>query len=216
MRNAEHQAGRHDMCLRESLESVSDVIMRWAEDPQERHVFRLNGLAGTGKSTIAQAFAEIAASNGTLGASFFCHRDYLDHKELKNFACQLACRYPAFRSQVIRVVKQYPSVAYNSLISQLKDLIIDPLPATRILCLVIVDALDEYADDQPASAILSALGRFIKRLQLSSSSSPGDLNLASELGFAFRSWNHSPKYCCCTRLNSPTLTMAFDRTCRRS
>ena len=92
----------------------------------------------------------------------------------------------------------------------------DPLSATRILCLVIVDALDEYADDQPASAVLSALGRFIKRLQLVKFLITGRLNLASELGFAFRSWNHSPKYSCCTRLNCPTLMMAFDRACRRS
>ena len=58
--------------------------MQWAEDPQDRHVFWLNGLAGTGKSTIAQTFAEMVANNGALGASFFCSRDYLDRKELKN------------------------------------------------------------------------------------------------------------------------------------
>ena len=46
--------------------------------------FWLNGLAGTGKSTIAQTFAEMVANNGALGASFFCSRDYLDRKELKN------------------------------------------------------------------------------------------------------------------------------------
>ena len=58
--------------------------MQWAEDPQDRHVFWLNGLAGTGKSTIAQTFAEMVANNSALGASFFCSRDYLDRKELKN------------------------------------------------------------------------------------------------------------------------------------
>jgi len=142
--------------------------MRWAKDPQDRHVFWLNGLAGTGKSTIAQTFAEMAANNGTLGASFFCSRDYLDRKELKNIfptlAYQLACRYPSFRSQIIRAIRRDPSVASNSLISQLKDLIANPLSSTRISCVIVVDALDECVDDQPASAILSVLGRFVKQL----------------------------------------------------
>ena len=142
--------------------------MRWAEDPQDRHIFWLNGLAGTGKSTIAQTFAEMVAENGTLGASFFCSRDYLNRKELKNIfptlAYQLACHYPAFRSQIIRIIKQDPSAAQNSLISQLKDLIVGPLYHTGISCVIVVDALDECVDDQPASAILSVLGRFAKKI----------------------------------------------------
>ena len=142
--------------------------MRWAKDPQERHVFWLNGLAGTGKSTIAQTFSEMAAKTGILGASFFCSRDYLDRKELKNIfptlSYQLACRYPAFRDRVVQTIKQDPSVARTSLISQLKDLVIEPLSSTGISCVIVVDALDECVDDQPASAILSVLGRYIKLL----------------------------------------------------
>ena len=168
MRNAGYQAGHHDTCLRGTRESVLDGIMRWARDPQDKHVFWLNGLAGTGKSTIAQTFSEMVANAGSLGASFFCSRDYIDRNELKNIfptlAYQLACRYPAFRSHIIQVIKQDPSVAQNSLISQLKDLIVDPLSSTNVSCVIVVDALDECVDDQPASAILSVLGRHIKHL----------------------------------------------------
>jgi len=168
--DAGHQAGHHDTCLRGTRESILDGILLWARDPQDRHVFWLNGLAGTGKSTIAQTFAGMVANNGTLGASFFCSRDYLNRKELKNIfptlAYQLACRYPTFRKQIIRIIKQDPSVAHNSLISQLKDLIVDPLFLTGISCVIVVDALDECVDDQPASAILSVLGRYVKQLPL--------------------------------------------------
>ena len=157
------------MCLRGTRESVLDGIMRWAKDPQDRHVFWLNGLAGTGKSTIAQTFSEMVAKAGILGASFFCSRDYLNRRELKNIfptlAYQLACRYPAFRRQAIRVIKQDPTVASNSLISQLEDLIIGPLSSSGISCVIVVDALDECIDDQPASAILSVLGRHARQLQ---------------------------------------------------
>ena len=65
---------------------------------------------------------------------------------------------------MIRIIKQNPAVAQSSLISQLKDLIVDPLSFTCISCVIVVDALDECVDDQPASAIPSVLGRFVKQL----------------------------------------------------
>ena len=168
--SAGYQAGHHDTCLRGTRESVLDGVMRWAKDSQDKNVFWLNGLAGTGKSTIAQTFSEMVAQNGTLGASFFCSRDYLERKELKNIfptlSYQLACHYPPLRSWIIQAIKKNPSVARTSLISQLKDLIIDPLSSTGISCVIVVDALDECIDDQPASAILSVLGRFVKHLPL--------------------------------------------------
>ena len=168
MHNAGYKAGHHDTCLRGTRESVLDGIMRWARDPEDRCVFWLNGLAGTGKSTIAQTFSGMVAQAGTLGASFFCSRDYLDRKELKNIfptlAYQLACQYPTFRSHIIQTIKKDPSVASNSLISQLEDLIVNPLSSSNISCVIVVDALDECVDDQPASAILSVLGRHVQQL----------------------------------------------------
>ena len=158
------------MCLRGTRESVLNDIMRWAKGPQDRHVFWLNGLAGTGKLTIVQTFSGMVAKSGTLGASFFRSRNYLDRKELKNIfptlAYQLVCWYPTFRSQTLQVIKGDPSVVRNSLVSQLNDLIVDPLSSTDISCVIVVDALDECVDDQPASAILSVLGLFVKQLPL--------------------------------------------------
>ena len=169
MYNAGYKAGHHDTCLPGTRESVLDGILQWAEDPQDKHVFWLNGLAGTGKSTIAQTFSEMAAKAGILGASFFCSRDYLDRRELRNIfptlAYQLACRYPTFRQHIIRVIRREPTVASNSLISQLEDLIVGPLSSSNISCVIVVEALDECVDDQPASAILSVLARHVKEMQ---------------------------------------------------
>ena len=168
MDNAGFKAGHHDTCLRGTRESILDGIMRWAKDPQDKHVFWLNGLAGTGKSTIAQTFSEMVAEAGILGASFFCSRDYIDRRELKNIfptlAYQLACRYPAFRHHIVQKIKQDPSVASNALIYQFKDLIVGPLSSSGISCVIVVDALDECIDDQPASAILSVLARHVKEM----------------------------------------------------
>ena len=170
MCDAGYQAGHHDKCLPGTRESVLQEITLWAKNPQDQNVFWLNGLAGTGKSTIAQSFSEMAAKEGILGASFFCSRDYLDRKELKNIfptlAYQLAYRYPHFQSHIIASIKEDPTLAHTSLISQLENLLVDPLSRKNVSCVIVIDALDECIDDQPASVILSVLGRFVKKLPL--------------------------------------------------
>jgi archaellum biogenesis ATPase FlaH len=144
--------------------------MLWAKNPQDRNVFWLNGLAGTGKSTIAQSLSEAVAKEELLGASFFCSRDYLDRRELKNIfptlAYQLACHYPHFQTHIISIIKDNPTIAHTSLITQLEKLLVAPLSATNIRCVIVIDALDECIDNEPSSAILSVLGQFIKELSL--------------------------------------------------
>ena len=161
----------------------------------------------------------MVAEAGFLGASFFCSRDYLNRKELKNIfptlAYQLACRFPEFRNQIIRLIKRDPSVAQNALISQFKDLIIDPLSFTNLSCVIVVDALDESVDDQPASAILFVLGRHIKNLPSVKFFITGGQSLAFAPGFASLSWNRSPRSCY-TRSNRPTLMGISGCTFKRS
>jgi len=144
--------------------------MLWVKNTQDQNVFWLNGLAGTGKSTIAQSFSEMVVDDGFLGASFFCSRDYLDRRELKNIfptlAYQLACHYPHFKTHIIKVIKKDPTLAHTSLISQLKNLLVTPLSEAMVSCVIVIDALDECIDDQPASAILSVLGQFAGQLPL--------------------------------------------------
>ena len=170
MCSAGYQSGHHDKCLPGTRETVLQDILLWAKNPRDQNVFWLNGLAGTGKSTIAQSFSETVANDGFLGASFFCSRDYFDRRELKNIfptlAHQLACRYPHFRTHIVTSIKKDPTIAHSSLISQLENLLANPLSGENVSCVIIIDALDECIDDQPASAILSVLGRFAKRLPL--------------------------------------------------
>jgi len=170
VRNAGYQAGHHEKCLPGTRESVLQDLLLWAKNPQDRNVFWLNGLAGTGKSTITQSFSEAVSKEGLLGASFFCSRDYLNRKELKHIfptlAYQLACHYPHFQNHIISIIKNDPTIAHASLITQLENLLVNPLSRANITCVIVIDALDECIDNEPSSAILSVLGQFVKKLPL--------------------------------------------------
>jgi len=108
----------------------------------------LNGLAGTGKSTIAQTFAERMFADGRLGASFFCSRDFEDRSNLRfifpTLAVQLAGNYTGFRSIFVPLVESDPDIAYESLYNQMDKLIAKPLKESAISTVIVIDALDEH------------------------------------------------------------------------
>jgi len=165
---ADHLCGNRQGCLRGTRKDVLREIERWLTSEQDQRVFWLNGLAGTGKSTIAQTFAETTFADGKLGASFFCSRDFEDRSNLQaifpTLSFQLAHRYPLFRDELLQVLKASPDVGRQSLCSQMEKLIVGPLKATGIPTLVIIDALDECKDEEPASAILSILSRYVNEI----------------------------------------------------
>ena len=165
---AGYRSGNRQGCLRGTRKDVLRQIESWLADEGDQRVFWLNGLAGTGKSTIAQTFAETSFSDGKLGASFFCSRDFEDRSNVQNIfptlAFQLAYRYQQFRKELLPVLRSNPDIGRDSLCSQLEALIVDPFTTTQIPTLIIIDALDECKDEEPASAILSVLARYTDRI----------------------------------------------------
>ena len=145
-----------------------DEIEFWTKDFDKPPVYWLNGLAGTGKSTIAQTIAERVFADGQLGASFFCSRDFEDRSNLQlifpTLAVQLARTYTKFRSILVPLVQSDPGVAHESLSSQMNKLIVEPLMKSAISTVIVIDALDECKDEEPASAILSVLGQFVSQI----------------------------------------------------
>ena len=143
-------------------------IESWAKDFNKSPVFWLNGLAGTGKSTIAQTIAEHLFAERCLGASFFCSRDFEDRSNLHfippTLAFQLAHKYPDFRSHLVSLLKSNPDVVHESLYSQMQKLIVEPLTKAGVSTVVVVDALDECGDDESSSAFLSVLGRLVNQI----------------------------------------------------
>ena len=166
--DAGYWCGNRRGCLRGTRKDVLWEIERWSTGKQEHHVFWLNGLAGTGKSTIAQTVAEAAFADGKLGASFFCSRDFSKRNNLQaiipTLAFQLAYQYPPFRKELLRVLKARPDAGRGSLCSQMEMLLVGPLKAANISTLIIIDALDECKDEEPSSAILSVLSRYVGKI----------------------------------------------------
>ena len=161
---AEYRHGSRKDCLKGTRRAVLDEIELWARDPSRPPVYWLNGLAGTGKSTIAQTIAERMFADGRLGGSFFCSRDSADRSNLRlifpTLAVQLARKYPEFRSTLVPLVRSDPECATESLYSQMRRMIVGPLKEPAISTVIVIDALDECRDEEPESGILSVLGQF--------------------------------------------------------
>jgi len=166
--DAGYHSGDRQGCLRGTRKEVLWAIEQWLIGQSGQHVFWLNGLAGTGKSTIAQTFAETAFADGKLGASFFCSRDFEGRSNLQaifpTLAFQLAHQESPFRRELLQVLKIHPDIGQQSLSVQIERLIVGPLKATKIPTLIIIDALDECKDEEPVSAILSILSRYVDHI----------------------------------------------------
>jgi len=165
---AGYQHGNRNGCLKGTRESVLNEIEHWTEDFEKSPIFWLNGLAGTGKSTIAQTIAERLFADGRLGASFFCSRTFEDRSDLQlifpTLAFQLAQQYPEFRSSIIPLLQSNPDVVHESLQEQMQKFLVEPLQSADISTVIVIDALDECRDEEPESAILFVLGQWVSEI----------------------------------------------------
>ena len=167
---AEYRHGNRTGCLKGTRGAVLDEIGLWARDFSKSPIYWLNGLAGTGKTTIAQTIAERLFADGRLGASFFCSRDFEDRSDLQlifpTLAVQLARNYTEFRSVFVPLVQSDPGITHESIYNQMSRLITGPLRESTISTVIVIDALDECKDEETSSAILSILGRLISEVPM--------------------------------------------------
>ena len=167
-KGAEYRHGERRGCLKGTRGAVLATIELWARDPSRTSVYWLNGLAGTGKSTIAKTISERLFADGRLGASFFCSRDFEDRRNIQlifpTLATQLARKYVEVRSILVPLIQSDPDIAYESLYDQMEKLVVQPLKKSGISTAIVIDALDECEDEEPASAILSILGQFVSEI----------------------------------------------------
>jgi MoxR-like ATPase len=93
---------------------VLKQITTWAEESHGECIFWLNGMAGTGKSTIARTIARKYYELGNLGASFFFSRGNRDLSHAGKFftsiAVQLAKRFPPLKGYICEAIKEHRDI----------------------------------------------------------------------------------------------------------
>jgi hypothetical protein len=81
-------------CLLNTRAELLKDITAWVDGPDERSIFWLNGIAGTGKSTVARTIARTYYNRGDLRASFFFSRGGGDLSNANKLVTTLARQLP--------------------------------------------------------------------------------------------------------------------------
>ncbi|CAE6529167.1 unnamed protein product [Rhizoctonia solani] len=155
-------------CTKNTRTQVLNNCMVWAGDPRGAKIYWMNGMAGTGKTTIAYSFSEELEAAGQLAASFFCTRTSRECSEAKQIvptlAYQLARRSAPFRDALCGVLNKDPDVGSLNAVLQFGSLLAKPLVEARESMarnlVVVVDALDECSDPHAVTIVLDILFRF--------------------------------------------------------
>jgi hypothetical protein len=169
---------QHDLdCLPHTRVDVLQEISEWADGDDERCIFWLSGLAGTGKSTIARTVARKYFEQKRLGASFFFSRGGGDVSNADKFfttiAVQLAINAPTLKRHICEAISERKHIASESFNDQWRQLVLWPLSKQDDLSssssyLLVVDALDECDCENQIGTILQLLAeaRSLKPVRL--------------------------------------------------
>ncbi|KAJ3510183.1 hypothetical protein NMY22_g16047 [Coprinellus aureogranulatus] len=95
-----YNKGQRGQCVPGSRVALLAQLLDWAEAKDSNHAFWLNGIAGTGKTAVAETLCSQLSDRGLLGASFFCSvkvQDLSDvHHIIPSLAKTLAATHPTF------------------------------------------------------------------------------------------------------------------------
>jgi len=155
---------QHDpLCLPGTRVDVLNQIRAWADGRDEGCIFWLNGMAGTGKSTIARTIAREYYNRKRLGASFFFSRGMENQSHAGMFfttiAVQLARILPTLKQYICTAVSEHKDIAGRRQRDQWEHLILQPLSKlTADSCqsplILVIDALNECDGDNDVKGIL--------------------------------------------------------------
>jgi hypothetical protein len=141
-------------CLENTRVDVLAHIEDWMADPSGKPVYWLTGVAGTGKTTIAQSVAIMADAKEhrrLLGAFFFSRTGAADRRSavavIPTLVYQLALKNGLFCSRLCNAIDSEPDIFRKKVDVQAKALLSDTcanIPSRFAYPLVVViDALDE-------------------------------------------------------------------------
>ncbi|KAJ1304983.1 hypothetical protein OPQ81_000026 [Rhizoctonia solani] len=141
------------------------LLLDWASDPDAGRTCWMNGMAGTGKTTIAYSVCTKLDEARGLAASFFCSRTLNECRQVKNIipsiAYQLARFSFTFRCALVMALEADPDAHTRALDIQYERLIVEPLMKVQgslpMDLIVVIDALDECENENSVGQILDLL-----------------------------------------------------------
>jgi NACHT domain len=154
-------------CLPNTRVELLREIREWADGTDERPIFWLRGLAGTGKSSIARTIAREYYEKHRLAASFFFSRDIggdVRHagKFFTSIAAQLAEISEVLKGYICDALAQCSDITAQVPREQWRQLIFGPLSKlksdlSQASLVLVVDALDECDGEDDIRAIVQLL-----------------------------------------------------------
>ncbi|KAG8785035.1 hypothetical protein FRC12_018054 [Ceratobasidium sp. 428] len=160
--SAESQKLHRDECTPDTRVQVLEQFKVWRDDDEGERIYWLNGMAGTGKTTLSYTLCKQLEEDSRLAANFFCSRQLPTCRDarliLPTIAYQLANFSYPFRYALSRVLEQSPDVHTRRISEQFTKLLFKPLQEVRRSIpdnlVIVLEALDEC--DSPGE-ILDAL-----------------------------------------------------------
>ncbi|CAE6412495.1 unnamed protein product [Rhizoctonia solani] len=145
--------------------NVLTTILDWVRGGGQETIYWLNGMAGTGKTTIAYSICDTLDAEHKLGASFFCSRMREECRNVNviipSIAYQLARFSRPFQSALAEALAEKPDVHGSLPHAQFEALIAEPLlKISHTLpegLIVVIDALDECESGESVKRMLDVL-----------------------------------------------------------
>jgi hypothetical protein len=91
------RCNKHAVCLPTTRKALLGGIMKWVTEPDGKRTLWLNGVTGSGKSTVANMIASLFAEMGLLRASFRSSQHIEPKYLFRNIAYQFALFDTRFR-----------------------------------------------------------------------------------------------------------------------
>ncbi|QRV84807.1 Vegetative incompatibility protein HET-E-1 [Ceratobasidium sp. AG-Ba] len=161
-------------CTPTTRASILADIQKWSNLQDGPKIYWLNGMAGTGKTTIAYSVCEMLSNTCQLCASFFCSRQISECRDasrvIPTIVYQISGFSFPFRSTLCEILGNHRDISAQDIETQFDKLIKEPILAIKDTLptnsVVVFDALDELVGESDAWVILDLLFRFAADLPI--------------------------------------------------
>ncbi|KAH7340944.1 WD40-repeat-containing domain protein [Rhizoctonia solani] len=161
-------------CTENTRVTVMAEVWEWIMHPDSPKVYWMNGMAGTGKTTVAYTTCAQLEVKQQLGANFFCSRALPGCRDvgriIPTIAYQLARFSPLFKSQLCQTLAHDPDASTRDLNTQFLKLLKGPVTSIKDTMpsniVVLIDALDELDGPSNTRLLLQVIFEHVPEMPL--------------------------------------------------